>query len=71
MRLALIATATLLTACSPSQLAQRHADGATERITYTRDTRTGLCFAVYLHNQDLALTHVPCEPVERLLVPLR
>ena len=73
MRLALLATLLLTTpllACAPSNLAQRHARSAIDRITYTRDPRSGLCFAVYLQNQDLALTHVPCEPVARLLTPM-
>ncbi len=52
------------------QYSQTYVD-TIHNLTYVKDHRTGLCFAVYGPNQDkrrLSLACVPCEDVKALLV---
>ena len=48
---------------------QEKADEVADQVVYSRDNRTGLCFAVIgsmsgidIRSQSLSMTWVPCEP---------
>jgi hypothetical protein len=59
---------------NPSKLPQGDANELAEKLTYTKDERTGLCFAVvasrktaHASQSGLGLTEVPCDKVERFI----
>jgi hypothetical protein len=66
----------LIVSCDvqPSKISSSDAKDMAEKITYTKDERTGLCFAVIAsrkalkaNQSGLGLTVVPCEKVERFI----
>ena len=78
MRKILLVVFCLLTivACyvAPSKMSQGDADNLANKITYTKDERSGLCFAVIasrkpltFNQSGLGLSEVPCEKVEHLI----
>ena len=66
-----------LMGCSvnPSEFSNTQANDLAGRLTYARDARTGLCFAMMAsrkpfdtHQTGFAITNVPCSKVWYLLV---
>lgn len=64
-----------LAGCSP---ASTEVDADPSKITYSRDTRTGLCFAALGRasvsssgtvQQSMSITAVPCSPAVLALIP--
>lgn len=75
-KIILLVSILVLFGCSvnPSELSPKYAKEMANKITYTRDDRTGLCFAVIASRKTgtasqsgLGMTVVPCEAVEHLI----
>ncbi len=80
-RLLIILSIILLCGCSahPSKMSKRGSKKTVQKISYSYDERTGLCFAVVssrnywagmipMQQQGLGLTVVPCEACKKYLV---
>lgn len=59
---------------NPSKISQKDAEDFAEQITYFKDNRTGLCFAIIATRKTastdqngIGLTMVPCESVQAYL----
>jgi hypothetical protein len=72
----LVLAGTAIVGCdvNPSKITAKHASDLAEKITYTKDTRTGLCFGVIASRKTgdtdqtgMGMTTVPCEKVEHLI----
>ena len=50
-------------AYNPYDMSQSEVDNIVNQITYTKDERSGLCYAMTYHR----LACVPCEAVEKLI----
>lgn len=74
--IAAMAALLLLMGCSPnpSKPSTEHAQRIVDKITYAKDQRTELCFAVVTVDQShpystggVSITHVPCDKVDSQL----
>jgi hypothetical protein len=50
---------------NPSTQLQKGANSLVKKLTYIKDSRTGLCFAVYHVFRNSAITVVPCAKANR------
>ena len=65
----------VLTGCGPvpQPATKEESSGITKDITYTKDLRTGVCFAVYtrifyVSREHTFFTSVPCEKIPQNLL---
>ena len=59
---------------NPSKMSDEYAKEMASKLTYTKDDRTGLCFAVITSRKTadtdqtgLGMTEVPCSEVQHLI----
>ena len=74
---AIVAVCAMIVGCSinPSKFSEDQAQDLVDNLTYAKDSRTGLCFAMVASRKTgdtdqtgLGITHVPCEDVAEQLV---
>jgi hypothetical protein len=74
--LVLIVLAMAFISCdvNPSKVSQDYANEIASKVTYAKDERTGLCYAIVASRKTmqasqsgLGLAEVPCEKVEKFI----
>jgi len=72
----LVGTVLFISGCdvNPSKVSASYAKEMAEKVTYTKDKRTGLCFAIIATRKTnsasqsgMGMTEVPCDKVEKYI----
>jgi hypothetical protein len=73
---AVIVCVAILAGCSvnPSKVDKKYSKEFMDQVTYIKDQKTGLCFAIvatrmtgHTNQNGISWTWVPCEPVEKFI----